>query len=177
MEPFATPVADHAPASNHEPFPLISPTKFLTLCLLSLGLYGIWWQYKTWRFFNQWKQTDNWPALRAIFSLFTFHGLLQHINEFAYATRGNTPLANPTGLAAGYIILNLLARLPEPLWLVALGATGFLLPAFRAFREAMLEAPEYGGYDQPRFSTRQTVALVLGVMAWALILIGLTLPA
>ncbi|MDQ2793780.1 MAG: hypothetical protein M3Y12_07205 [Bacteroidota bacterium] len=175
MEPLAAP-PNHGPARNYESFPLVSPNKFLALCLLSLGLYGLWWQYKTWRFFKQWKQTDNWPALRAIFSLFTFHGLLQHINEFAYETSGTTPLPNTTGLAAGYIILNLLARLPEPLWLIALGASGFLLPPFRAFRNAMLAAPEYGGIDQVRFSTRQIVALVVGAILWALLIFGLTLP-
>lgn len=177
MESFATPVPDHAQAKTWEPYPLISPTKFLVLCLLSLGLYGLWWQYKTWRFFKQWQQTDNWPVLRAIFSLFTFNGLLQNINQFAYSTGGYTPIPNTTGLAAGYIILNLLARLPEPLWLVSLGASGFLLPAFRAFREAMLQSSDYGGYDQKRFSTRQVVALILGLICWTLLFIGLTLPS
>lgn len=177
MEPFATPAPDYAPAKVWEPYPLISPTKFLVLCLLSLGLYGLWWQYKTWRFFKHWQQNDNWPVARAIFSLFTFNELLRNINQFAYETVGNTPLPNTTMLAAGYIALNLLGRLPDPLWIVALGASGFVLPAFRAFREAMLQSPGHGGYDQPRFSTRQVVALVLGGLGWTLVLAGLAMPA
>jgi hypothetical protein len=177
MEPYATPVTDQQQAISWEAYPLISPTKFLILCILTLGLYGLWWQYKTWRFFKQWKQTDTWPAARAIFSLFTFNDLLRNINEFAYATGEYTPIPNTTGLAAGYIILNLLARLPDPLWLIALGAMGFEVPAFRAFRDAMLQSPAYGGYNQESFSVRQMVAVVLGLAFWGLIVMGMMLPS
>ena len=173
MEPFATPSTDHAQAGRWEAYPLISPNKFFILCILSIGLYGLWWQYKTWRFFKQWQQTDEWPVARTIFSLFTFHGLLQRINEFAYSNGDNTPLPNVTGLAAGYIILNLCGRLPDPFWLLSLGAIGFVVPAFRAFRSAMLGAPAYGGYDQTSFSGRQLVLLSVGAVFWGLVVVGL----
>ncbi len=175
MEPFATPAADHLQEEIWEVYPLISPTKFLVLCVLTLGLYGLWWQYKTWRFFKQWQRTDTWPVARAVFSLFTVNELLRAINQFAYSTGEYTPIPNPTGLAAGYIILNLLARLPDPLWIVALGASGFLVPAYRAFRNAMLQVPAYGGRNQKKFSARQVVVLMLGLVCWSLVLIGLTM--
>ncbi|MBD2769655.1 hypothetical protein IC235_17330 [Hymenobacter sp. BT664] len=176
MEPFATPVTDQLQTETWKAYPLITPAKFIILCVASFGLYGLWWQYKTWRFFKQWQQTDTWPVLRAIFSLFTFNELLQTINQFAYSTGGYRPISNPTGLAAGYIILNLLARLPDPLWVVALGASGFLVPAYKEFRDAMLQAPAYGGCNQEHFSARQVVALALGVVFWGLGLFGMTLP-
>lgn len=175
MEPFNTPAAAAQPTETWEAYPLISPTKFILLCVLSFGLYGLWWQYKTWRFFKHWQQTDTWPAARAVFSLFNINELFRNINQFAYATGEHTPIPNPTGLAAGYIILNLLARLPDPFWLVALGAAGFLLPAYRGFRDAMLQAPAYGGSNQRNFSTRQIIALVLGLACWSLVLMGLAM--
>lgn len=175
MEPFATPVTTTLPTEAWETYPLISPTKFIILCVLSFGLYSLWWQYKTWRFFKQWQQTDTWPVARAIFSLFTINELLKNINQFAYATGEYTPIPSPTGLAAGYIILNLFTRLPDPLWIVALGASGFLVPAYRAFRDAMLQAPAYGGRNQRQFSARQVVALMLGLACWSLVVIGLTM--
>ncbi|MBO2010231.1 hypothetical protein [Hymenobacter negativus] len=176
MESFATPLASSAQAETWEAYPLISPNKFLVLCLLSLGLYGLWWQYKTWRFFRQWQQTDTWPVMRALFSLFTFHDLLKTINQFARSTGGYTPIANPGGLASGYVVLSLLTRLPDPLWLVSLGAIGFLVPAFRAFRDAMLQAPAYGGSHQPHFSARQLIALSAGLVGWSLVFVGLMQP-
>ena len=175
MEPFATPVTSTLPTEAWEAYPLISPTKFMILCVLSFGLYGLWWQYKTWRFFKQWQQTDTWPVARAVFSLFTVNELMRNINQFAYSTGEYTPIPNPIGLATGYIILNLLARLPDPLWIIALGASGFLVPAYRAFRDAMLQAPAYGGRNQRQFSVRQVVALLLGLACWGLVLIGLTM--
>lgn len=174
MEPFATPATGAPPTETWEAYPLISPTKFIILCVFTLGLYGLWWQYKTWRFFKQWQQTDTWPVARAIFSLFTVNELLRNINQFAYSTGEYVPIPNPTGLAAGYIILNLLARLPDPLWIIALGASGFLVPAYRAFRDAMLQAPSYGGRNQQNFNARQIVALVLGGIFWGLAVIGFT---
>ena len=175
MEPSATSVAGPAQAETWEAYPLVSPTKFLILCVFTFGLYGLWWQYKTWRFFKQWQRRDIWPVPRAIFSLFTINELLKTINQLAYSTGETTPLPNPTGLAAGYIILNLFARLPDPLWVVSLGASGFLVPAYRAFRNAMLQAA-CGGFEQDHFNARQVVALSLGLVCWSLLVAGLTMP-
>lgn len=176
MEPSAIPAPSPSHTETWEAYPLISPNKFLLLCVLSLGLYGMWWQYKTWRFFRQWQQTDTWPVMRAIFSLFTFHELLRTINQFARHAGNSEPIQNPGGLVAGYVVLSLLARLPEPLWLVSLGASAFLVPAFRAFREIMLQTPAYGGRDQEHFSARQLVAMSLGLVCWSLVVVGLSLP-
>jgi hypothetical protein len=176
MEPFIAAPANEIPTRRWAAYPLISANKFAILSVLSMGLYGLWWQYKTWRFFKQWRQTEEWPTARAIFSLFTFHELLRRINEFAYANGEYTPLPNVTGLAAGYVVLNLCGRLPDPFWLVALGAIGFVVPAYRAFREAMLDAPAYGGRNQKSFSGRQVAALVVALIAWGLVFIGFMLP-
>lgn len=173
MEPFSTPVTDSLQAETWKAYPLVSSTKFIVLCVFSGGLYGVWWQYKTWRFFKQWQQTDTWPVLRAIFSLFTVNELLKTINQFAYSTGEYTPLPNPTGLAAGYIVLNLLGRLPSPFWIISLGASGFLVPGYRAFRDAMLAAPAYGGRSQEHFSAKQIVGLSLGGVCWSLVIVGL----
>ncbi|GAA4352800.1 hypothetical protein GCM10023185_12810 [Hymenobacter saemangeumensis] len=175
MEPVATPVTSQLPAETWEAYPLVSPGKFIALCLFTLGLYGLWWQYKTWRFFKQWQQTDTWPAARAIFSLFTLNELLKTINQFACHSGGYTPIPNPGGLVTGYVIVSLLSRLPDPLWLASLGAFGFLVPGYRAFRDAMLQAPAYGGYDQDYFNTRQLILMSVCFVCWSLLIIGLTM--
>lgn len=176
MEPSAIAATSPLPTETWEAYPLISPNKFLVLCLLSGGLYGLWWQYKTWRFFRQWQQTDTWPVMRAIFSLFTFHELLRTINQFARHTDQPQPIQNPGGLVAGYVVLSLLARLPDPLWLVSLGASALLVPAFRAFRALMLQTPSYGGRDQEHFSARQLVAMSVALVFWSLVFVGMNMP-
>lgn len=176
MQPLATPLPATVTDEVYEEFHFVSPVKFGILCFFSLGLYNLWWQYKTWRFFRQWQQTDSWPVARTIFSLFTFNDLLKTINQFARSVGDYTPLPTTTGLAAGYIILNLLARLPDPLWLVSMGAFGFVVPGYRAFREAMLLAPAFGGRDRENFSAGHLVLIALGTVVWALALAGLTLP-
>lgn len=175
MESFNASLAS-PPTETWAEYPLVSPTKFLILCVSTFGLYGLWWQYKAWRFFKQWQRTDTWPVARAIFSLFTFYELLETINRLARHSGGNTPLANPGGVAAGYVILSLLSRLPDPLGFIALGASYFVGQAYRAFRGAMLQAPAYGGYDQENFSTRQVILLAGCLVLWSLALVGLTMP-
>lgn len=177
MQPYTPPPESVAADEASWPaYPLVSPAKFIILCIFSLGLYNLWWQYKTWRFFKQWQQTDIWPVPRAIFSLFTANDLLKTINQFARYVSDYTPLPNTTGLVTGYVILNLLARLPDPLWLVSAGAFGFMVPGYRAFREAMLQAPAFGGRDRENFSAGHLVLIALGIVAWSLILVGLSIP-
>lgn len=177
MEPTATPAyayPDLTPA-REEVEPLLTPTKFGVLCLATAGLYGIWWQYKAWRFFRQRQQSDIWPVARAIFSLFTVHDLLKNIGRFSGSV-GLTPTYNAGSLAAGYIILNLLSRLPAPFWLVSLLSFTCLLAPFQQFADALRQSPEHVTSEQPGFSTRQVLVLAAGGLLWAMALYGATLP-
>jgi len=155
--------------------PLLTPAKFGVLCLATGGLYGLWWQYKAWRFFKQRQQSDIMPVPRAIFSLFTLNELLKNIGHFA-ASVGRPATYNAGNLVAGYVILNLLARLPDPYWLVSLLAFTCLLPPFQLFTEALRQSPEYATQEQSGFSTRQLLLLILGMLLWTLGLYGATLP-
>ena len=40
---------------------IINTEKFVLLCFITMGLYGIWWIYKSWRFF-QTKGNDGYYA-------------------------------------------------------------------------------------------------------------------
>lgn len=155
---------------------IVSANKFIVLCIVTVGLYAIWWQYKTWRFFKQWQQSDIWPVARALFSVFNVYQLLKEVQRFASR---NTPTAvdyNPGNLASSYIILTLLARLPDPFWLGSIAAFTFLLPAYKAFCAALLITKEIRVVEQTRFNARQLVLLIASGLSWSLVLIGLLMP-
>ena len=154
---------------------VLNDTKFIALCLATFGLYSIWWQYKAWRFFKQRQQSDIWPAARAIFSLFTVYELMKNINRFSQSN-GLVPSYNAKNSAAGYIILCLLVRLPDPFWLINLLSFAFLVAPYNELRAALLKSPEYAGKDKRRFKGYHFAMIGFGVLVWPLLLYGLTLP-
>lgn len=174
MEFPAAPASLPLPTDATEEIYPISVTKFVWLCLATFGLYGLWWQYKAWRFFKYRQQLDIWPVARTLFSLFYVYGLMTEISRFARTT-GHAPTYSASSLTAGYVILSLLSRLPEPFWLASLGAFVFLIAPFDALRIALLNSPEYAGGEQEKFNTRQRVLLVLGAVFWLLLVAGLLL--
>jgi hypothetical protein len=154
---------------------VISPTRFVVLCLATIGLYNMWWQYKTWRFFKQRQQSDIWPVARALFSIFTVHELMTTIGKFA-RSNGIEPTYNPRELTGGYVILSLLSRLPSGFGLISLASFAFLMAPFKAFRSALLASPEYAATEQTGISTGQLVAFILGPILWSVVLIGILAP-
>jgi hypothetical protein len=139
------PVAVAAPYIEEQK--VLSTTKFVVLCVLTAGLYTVWWQYKAWRFFKQRQQSDTWPAVRAIFSVFTIYELLKYIKQFTL--RQSLPVTyNPGNAAAGYIILSLLSRLPDPLWVIAVFSCIPLISAHKAFGMALLVSEEVQAIEE-----------------------------
>ena len=45
-------------------FELLSAQKFILLCVFSLGLYELWWIYKSWSFFRDKDNLDIMPVLK-----------------------------------------------------------------------------------------------------------------
>ncbi|OGX82850.1 hypothetical protein [Hymenobacter coccineus] len=112
---------------------------------------------------------------RAFFSVFTIYGLLVRIKELA--RRAGAPAGfSPGNAASGYVVLSLFARLPDPYWLVSLGAFGFLVSGFEAFNRTLPRLHGVPLREPTGFSGRQMVLLVVGTMFWGMVLIGLSLP-
>lgn len=49
-----------------KPAELIGPYKFILLHTLSFGLYGLWWMYKSWKFFTLKEKLELKPVIRGI---------------------------------------------------------------------------------------------------------------
>jgi hypothetical protein len=97
---------------------------------------------------------------------------LKDIKQFAEPT-SDTNSFNPGNLAAGYILVSLLGRLPDPFWIISLGAFGFLVSAHQLFNTALYQRKEIFATEQRHFSGRQIVLLVMGSIFWLFFILAL----
>jgi len=151
---------------------LVDGNKFIVLFILSLGLYAIWWMYKSWRFFQQKEEPDMMPAARAIFGIFWAYSLFRRIQIYA-KENGYTSTYNSGLLFVGYFCMNLSSRLPDPIGLVAIMAFAFLIPPVRALNFAIMNSDEYDGEEVDRYSAGQMAIVAFGIIFWGMNILGL----
>lgn len=114
------------------------------------------------------------PAARAIFSIFFLNSLFNRILDFA-KQKGYDGSYSSTTLFIGFLIGNLLAKLPDPFWLVSLLSFVFLIRPFNALNYAKQNSNEIIVKEQNSFSGRQIGLIVIGVIFWGLVILGLTM--
>jgi hypothetical protein len=151
---------------------IINQSKFITLSIVTFGLYELWWFYKAWRFYEQKDKLRIMPAFRALFSILFLPSLLSKINKHARSL-GYEKNLSPGLIYIGYLIFSLLAFLPLPFSFVALLGVLFLLPPFKALCFAKQNSTGFLVVEQKKYSARQFVLLVLGVLLWFLIIANL----
>ena len=152
---------------------IISLNKFIFLSIISFGLYELWWIYKAWDFFNQKEKLNINPALRTIFSIFflisLFNKILRYAKEKGYSNNYSSIL-----LFIGFFVANLLAKLPDPFWLIAILSFVFMILPFKALNFAKRNSTDFIVIEQTSYSGRQIALIVIGVIFWILVLLGLT---
>lgn len=158
-------------ASDLEPQYVISQSKFVVLSFLTLGLYGVWWMFKSWKFFKEYEKEDIMPAARAIFSIIFLIPLLNQIQEFAKRA-GYTNSYSSGALFAGFLIASLLGRLPDPFWLVSIFSFVFLIPGFNAMNFALRNTPNVNAIEQESFNARQIILMIVGGLFTALVVLA-----
>lgn len=162
------------PINNIEEQKIINLNKFIFLCIISFGLYEIWWIYKAWRFYKQKENLDIMPAARAIFSIFFLTTLFDKILLFA-KEKGYGKNFSSIELFIGFFFGNILAKLPEPFWLISLFSFVFLIPPFKALNYAKQNSSEFVVTEQTSFSGRQIGLIIVGIIFWGLVLFGMTM--
>lgn len=160
------------PVSETEQQEIISVQKFVLLIILTLGLYEVWWIYKTWRFFKRKDGLDVTPVLRAIFSIFFVSGLFERILNYA-KWKGYSGDYSSAAFAAGFIILQLLSWLPDPYGYVSFFAFVFLITPFKVLNYAKQHDPALTVVELESFNRRQMVLLAIGGLFWLLIIVAL----
>jgi hypothetical protein len=162
--------------SSPQEINFLSTNKFIFLCIISFGLYQLWWIYKTWKFFNDKDELDINPALRSIFSIFFLGGLFKKINNYSIQ-HGNPQTFSSTLNYIGFFVLNIFAgNLPDPYWLFSFLTILFLIQAFNSFNYGLKRDPAFKFKEESNHSTRQVVLVTLGSIFWILVLLGLSFP-
>ena len=119
----------------------------------------------------------NWISIQLsdfLFAIIFFNSLLNEILDYAQEKK-YTGCYSPSFLFFGFLISNLLSRLPEPFWLISTLSFVFLIPPFKALNFAKLKATEFTVIKQSKFNSRQIILIVIGTIFWGLVLLGLNL--
>lgn len=153
---------------------LISLNKFIFLCIVSFGLYNIWWMFKAWVFFRDKEKSDITPLARAVFAIFFLGSLLTRIQEFA-KEKSYAGSYSPAALFIGFFAVNFMSYLPEPYWLISLLEFIFLIPAFNAFNFARSNSSDLNTKEETSFSTRQIILIIFGTGVWVLSILGMVM--
>ena len=154
---------------------LLPVKKFIFLFIVSLGLYNIWWMYKTWKLFKDREDSDIMPAARAIFAIFFLHSLFDKIQEFAKST-GYTQSFSSTAYFIGFVAFNMSSRLPGGLWVISFLSVLCLIPALEAFNYGIKHSGDYKVIEDDKFNQNQIILTVIGTIFWALAIIGMFNP-
>jgi hypothetical protein len=152
----------------------LSVNKFVILSIVTLGLYELWWIFKSWRFFQDKEKSNILPAMRTVFSIFYLIPLFNKILNLA-KNNGYKHSYVSLFLFMGIILASLFALLPTPFFLAALVSVIFLIPPFKALNFAVGFCEGFTVINQNKFSKRQIFLLIIGVILWILVIIG-TIP-
>jgi len=156
-------------------FELLSVQKFVILSIASLGLYDIWWLYKTWRFFKEKDDLDIMPALRALFSILFLYGLFENIQKYA-RSNGVTKGFSSIGCFIGFFITNFSGYLPDPYWLIAFFGVLFLIPALHTLNDAIRNSGTYELNESGKYNGRQIAIVIFGFVFYVLTIMALFIP-
>lgn len=163
-------------SGNKKEVTTVDSSRFLLLYILSFGLYGIWWMYKAWRFFKEKDSLDIMPVPRAIFSIFFVYSLFERIIDYADENNADVKPYSSGLLTTGFIVLNMLSRLPDPYWLIAFCAGLCFLQPINVFNMAITNSDKYRHRKNTGMSPGQIVIVIVGSLWWLLVLIGLFMP-
>lgn len=159
------------------PFFAVSVTKFIVMTVGTLGFYELYWFYRNWKRIKEREATAIRPSWRAIFAIFFIDSLFTRVRDFKHPVneRANALPAGP--LATGWIILTLLAWLPDPWGYLPLLAFLLIVPV--QIRVNLINAAVAPDHDpNSQFTASNWLAIVLCGVLFALgVVLVSSLPA
>ena len=162
-------------AANRAAFFAVSPLKLVILSFCTLGGYQLYWFYQNWKHIKRRTGENIMPVWRTLFGLFFCYSLFSRVRDYGPASASPKLDAGP--LAAGWIILAMLGRLPEPYWMITFLSVFVLLPVQGAITTINREeAPDLD--PNSGFSAWNWLAVVVGLPVLALMVYAtLFIPA
>ncbi|PCJ87194.1 MAG: hypothetical protein COA54_06745 [Thiotrichaceae bacterium] len=166
----------------------VSEGKLMTLYILSLGLYGIYWFYKNWKLQQPLMDKKIYPVLRAIFSIFFTHALFRRINAQATGLEKKHQFnanALATFFVASIVASHILDRLSthstafEGMMSSTVIITSLALFCLSVYPMLKVQATvnringDMLGYLNHKYSLWNIALIVLGIGLWLLIGMGI----
>lgn len=152
----------------------VSALKLLVMTTCTLGLYQIYWFYKNWSLIKERENLSIIPSLRGLFAVFFCYSLFRKIRDAAASQ--NLPVSlDAGGMAAGWIIVSLLWRLPDPYWLITFFSVLFLVQV-QSVANAVNLAANPDQDPNSRFSGWNIAGAIMGGLIFLLAIIGTFMP-
>ena len=175
---YAPPRADEqpprAPGRARPPlFFSVSPLKLVVMSVATFGIYELFWFFANWQRMKKRGRYVS-PFWRTLFATLFCYSLFKTVKETATSS-GVSARFSPGFLALGWVLVNLMWRLPDPFWLISVAAVVFLVPV----QKAMTDVNEalYPGHDpNTRFTPWNMAAIACGGLFMALAIVGIFLP-
>jgi hypothetical protein len=172
MDSIDTNIVSDSTGSDKIEINKISVNHFVILSVVTLGLYELWWIYKSWRFFQDKEKSEMMPAIRTVFSIIFLIPLFNKIFRLAN-NNGYKHSYSPVLLFLGFLIIDLLTLLPAPYYLFGIFSIVFLIPPFKALNFSFDYCEGFRIVEQNHFSKRQIFLLIAGAVLWILVIIGI----
>ncbi len=181
---YQTPQADLSTTSFTETaYYIVSLKKFLILFLSTLGMYGVYWFYKNWSLQKIATQSNTWPVMRGIFSIFFTHSLFRNITA-TLKDNNSSHEWNHGFIATIYVASAIFSNISDRLSAKSIGLpitsfTGFIFlggmawALYHAQTAINIASNDPGGLSNSHFSAANIAWIVFGIILWGLIFIGI----
>ncbi len=177
------PVVEATETSQQMEFYCVSLQKFLILYIGTLGLYAVYWFFKHWSLFKNSTNATMWPIMRGVFSIFFTHSLFS-LFEMKYETKTGEAPKSITNLATIFVVVTLLgnigAKLSEAGYGLPLSVFSALIALpiscwclYQAQSLVNYASDDVHGSANNRLTLLNYFWLTLGVLLWALTLLGM----
>ncbi len=170
---------------EEEKYYVVSKAKFLTLALLTLNGYFLYWFYRNWKLYRAMTGEALWPVMRAIFSIFFTHSLFGSVND-DLKQRGSAYTWNAMGMAWAFVALVIIQQVLDRMAAKEIGS-----PTTDLFSLGLVPAVTYVilqgqmainvACDDPTGESNSTLTwanwiwIGIGILLWGMILLGVFL--
>jgi hypothetical protein len=161
------------PAPPAAPWFRVGTAKLLLMCVVTFGVYEIYWFYQQWRHVQRRGERVH-PALRTLFAGLFCYALFRRVSQDA-TERGIARAPSAVLCAVAYIALAVTVKLPDPWSTLSLLQLLPLVLVQRAASAAALAAVP-GADPNTRLTPINWIGVAFGVMLLLLTALAATLP-
>jgi hypothetical protein len=152
----------------------VSVWKLVVMSTVTFGAYQIYWFYRNWKMMKD-RGEDLIPVLRAIFGVLFAYALFKEVRDEGQ-TATLPRILNAGALALVYFLMQLLWRLPDPLWLLGF-VTVLPLAVVQVDIAKLHRAFGLDPTINDRFTWKNVVGIVLGSLWIFLVIVDQLIPA